>query len=539
MSQEVGRGANQARGGIEARRILWGGGRAMWRNSPTEENDTPSSMRIAGLGGAGAATGAAQERAVANEERQFDILVIGAGIGGYVAAIRAAQLGAHVGIVEKQYIGGTCLNVGCIPSKALLHVAEVYDKLKEVNSLGIHIEGQPSIDMAGAVAFKDKVVRQLTGGVAQLLKANKVAVFNGMAEALSPTRVKVTQSDGAVVELTAGKLILATGSETIVPPFPGVNGKNVIFSTEALELKSVPESLVCIGGGVIAVELACMFQALGAKVTIVEMLPALVANEDEEAGKALARSLTKRGITIELGARVESIADANGQKRVTAATASGPKTFDGEYVLVAVGRKAYTGGIEALVKAGMAMDRGRVITNERMETSLPGVYAIGDVVGRTWLAHVAETEGEVAAENAMGHAARMDYTVVPRVIYTFPEIAAVGLTEAQASERGATRVGKFPWVANGKALATAETEGFTKVILGEYGEILGAVIFGPEATNLITEYSLAMRAELTSDEALATIHPHPTYSEALREAILAAEGRAIHIYQRPATPAHS
>jgi dihydrolipoamide dehydrogenase len=476
---------------------------------------------------------------VANET-EFDIVVIGAGIGGYVAAIRAAQLGARVAIIEKQYIGGTCLNVGCIPSKALLHVAGVYAELKEVSKLGIHVQGQTTLDMGEAVAFKDRVVKQLTGGVAQLLKANKITVFDGAGEALSPTSVRVTPKDGAPIELKAGKLILATGSETIVPPFPGVDSKNVIFSTEALEMKRIPESLVCIGGGVIAVELACMFHALGAKVTIVEMLPSLIANEDDEVCAALTRSLTKRGITVATGAKVETISDANGQKRVTASTADGQKTFDGEYVLVAVGRKAFTQGLEPLVKAGLAMDRGRVVANERMETNLPGVYAIGDVVGKTWLAHVAETEGEVAAENAMGHTARMEYNVVPRVIYTFPEIAGVGLTEKQARERGgAVRAEKFPWVANGKALATAETEGFTKVILGEYGEILGATIYGPEATNLITEFSLAMRAELTSDEVLATIHPHPTYSEALREAILAAEGRAVHIYQRPTAAARA
>ncbi len=477
---------------------------------------------------------------MANEEQQFDILVIGAGIGGYVAAIRAAQLGARVGIVEKQYIGGTCLNVGCIPSKALLHVAQVFSELKSLDKMGIKLEGTPTIDMGVAVAYKDKVVKQLTGGVGQLLKANKVTVFEGAAEALSPSQVRVRMKDGSTQELTAGKLILATGSETIRPPFPGIDGRNVIFSTEALEMQKVPESLVCIGGGVIAVELACMFHALGAKVTIVEMLPTLIANEDEEVIQALTRSLTKRGITVATGAKVESIADADGVKRVTATTASGPKTFDGEYVLVAVGRKAHTQGIEALVSAGLAMDRGKVVANERMETNLPGVYAIGDVVGRTWLAHVAETEGEIAAENATGHEARMDYDVVPRVIYTFPEIAGVGLTEKQARERGGNvRAEKFPWVANGKALATAETEGFTKVILGDYGEILGAGIFGPDATNLITEFSLAMRSELTADELLATIHPHPTYSEALREATLAAEGRAIHIYQRPKAPANA
>lgn len=473
-------------------------------------------------------------------ETEFDIVVIGAGIGGYVAAIRAAQLGARVAIIEKQYIGGTCLNVGCIPSKAMLHVAGVYAELKNVNKLGIHLEGPTSLDMGEAVAFKERVVKQLTGGVSQLLKMNKVTVFDGTGEALSPTSVRFTPKEGAPIELKAGKLILATGSETIVPPFPGVDGKHVIFSTEALAMKQVPGSLVCIGGGVIAVELACMFEALGTKVTIVEMLPSLIANEDEEVVSALTRSLTKRGMTVATGAKVEAIGDADGMKRVTATTDAGPKTFDGEYVLVAVGRKSFTQGLEPLIKAGLAMDRGRVIANERMETNLPGVYAIGDVVGRTWLAHVAETEGEVAAENAMGHEARMDYTVVPRVIYTFPEIAGVGLTEKQARERGgAVRAEKFPWVANGKALAAAATEGFTKVILGEYGEILGAEIIGPEATNLITEFSLAMRAELTADEVLATIHPHPTYSEALREAILAAEGRAIQIYQRPATAARA
>ncbi len=478
---------------------------------------------------------------MANEERQFDILIIGAGPGGYVAAIRAAQLGARVGIIEKQYIGGTCLNVGCIPSKALLHVAQVYAELRELDKLGIKLGATPTIDMSVAVAFKDKVVKQLTGGVAQLLKANKVAIFDGAAEALSPSSVRVRLKDGSTQELTTSKLILANGSETVRPPFPGIDGERVIFSTEALELTKVPESLVCIGGGVIAVELACMFNALGTKVTVVEMLPALIANEDAEASQGLTRSLTKRGVTVATSARVESISDVDGgMKRVTATTESGQKTFDGEYVLVAVGRKAHTQGIEALVSAGLAMDRGKVIANERMETNLPGVYAIGDVVGRTWLAHVAMVEGEIAVENATGHDARMDYNVVPRVIYTFPEIAAVGLTEAQARERGGeVRAEKFPWVANGKALATTETEGFTKVILGDYGEILGAVIFGPDATNLITEFSLAMRAELTADELLATIHPHPTYSEALREATLAAEGRAIHIFQRPKTPANA
>ncbi len=472
---------------------------------------------------------------MATDQNQFDLVVIGAGPGGYVAAIRAAQLGGRIAIVEKQYIGGTCLNVGCIPSKALLHIAQAYAQFNEMSKLGIMVEGQPRFDMSVAVAFKEKVVKQLTGGVAQVLKANGVTIFEGSAEVQSPTSLTVTLKDGSTRELRTGKLVLANGSVPIRPPFEGLDGRNVIFSDDAMNMSKVPESLVCIGGGVIAVELACMFHALGTRVTIVEMLPSIIANEDEEVVKALTRSLTKRGIEVATSARVESITDAGQLKRVVAATADGQKTFDGEYVLVAVGRKANPAGIDALVAAGLAMDRGRVVANERMETNLPGVYAVGDLVGRTWLAHVAMTEGEIAVENALGHDSKMDYSAVPRPIFTFPEIASVGLTEAQARERGGSvRVGKYPWVANGKALASDETEGFTKVILGEYGEILGAAIFGPDSTNLITEFSLGMRAELTADEVIATIHPHPTYSEALREATLAAEGRPIHIYMRPA-----
>jgi dihydrolipoamide dehydrogenase len=471
-------------------------------------------------------------------QQQFDVVVIGAGVGGYVAAIRAAQLGARVGIVEKQYLGGTCLNVGCIPSKALLHIAQVYSELREVSKMGIELSEPPRLDMSVAVAYKDKVVKQLTGGVGQLLKSNGVTTFLGAAEVKSPTEMTVRMNDGSTQELRASKLILANGSVPIRPPFGGLDGLNVLFSDDALNMAKAPESLICIGGGVIAVELACMFNAFGTKVTIVEMLPSLIANEDEDVRQALQKSLTKRGVEIHLNARVEGIADADGAKRVTATTPEGQKTFDAEYVLVATGRKSNTAGLDALINAGLAMDHGKVIANERMETNLPGVYAIGDLVGKTWLAHVAETEGEIAAENATGHEARMDYNVVPRPIFTFPEIASVGLTEAQAREQGGEiHIGKFPWVANGKALATSETEGFTKVIIGQYDEILGATIYGPDATNLITEFSLAMKAELTADEVLATIHPHPTYSEALREATLSAEQRPIHIYQRPAAAA--
>jgi dihydrolipoamide dehydrogenase len=307
----------------------------------------------------------------------------------------------------------------------------------------------------------------------------------------------------------------------------------MINSDTCWHLPKLPDSLICVGGGVIGVELACMFDGLGTKVTIVEMLPDILAPLDDEVRTLLVRSLSKSGITIATGARVESISDEGGLKKVIASTPQGEKSFSGEYVLMAVSRRANTSGLEGLMEQGLENERGRVRVNEKMETNLPGIYAIGDLVHGAGLAHVASEEGEVAADNAMGHAATMDYNVVPNPIYTFPEVAFVGLTEAQAKEKYADlRIERFPWAANGKAVGSAHSEGFTKVILGKYNEIVGAHIIGPDATNLITEYSVAMRNELTADEIIATIHPHPTLSEGLREAVLAAEGRPIHIPPR-------
>ena len=462
----------------------------------------------------------------------YDLVVIGAGPGGYVAAIRAAQLGGRVAIVEKQYIGGTCLNVGCIPSKALLHVADEFSKFADMAEQGI-IVAKPSFDMVAAVKHKAKIVKQLTGGVASLLKANGVTIVNGRGVVDEPGVVIVDEPEGTRKALHTQKIILAQGSVTIKPPFPGIDGKNVIYSTEALELEKVPESLICIGGGVIAVELACLFNALGTKVTIVEMLPSMIAYEEPEVVKTLEKSFKKRGIEVHLNTKVETIGDANGQKVVTATGPNGPLSFNGEYVLVAVGRAANPEGIKGLIDHGLGMDRSKVVVNEKMETTLPGIYAIGDLSGKTQLAHVAMVEGEVAAENAMGHDAKMSYEIFPRPVYTFPEVASVGLTEAQAKERDpGAHAGTMPWVAIGKAIASDATEGFVKVIIGSYGEILGASIIGADATNLITEFSVAMRGELTVAEIIDTVHPHPTLSEAMREAVLAAEKRAIHIYQR-------
>ena len=464
---------------------------------------------------------------------QYDVAVIGAGPGGYVAAIRAAQLGAKVAIVEKQYLGGTCLNVGCIPSKAMLHIAEVMHSMDSLGDLGINLEKLPTFDMAKAVVFKDKVVKRMVNGVGTLMKGNNVDVFDGLGTVDAARTVTVTTSDGSTKQLSANKIILATGSVPLMPPFPGIDGRNVINSDTCWNLSKLPESIICVGGGVIGMELACMFDALGSKVTVLEMLPNVLAPLDEEVRRLLVRILTKRGITIVTGAKVESLADEGDLKKVVASTEKGSQSYNAEYVLMAVSRRANTSGLDRLMEQGLDNERGRVRVNEKMETNLPGIYAIGDLVHGAGLAHVASMEGEVASENAMGHAAKMDYTVVPNPIYTFPEVAYIGLTEQQAKEKYPdARVDRFPWTAIGKAVAIGETDGFTKVIIGKYDEILGAHIIGPDATNLISEYSVAMRGELTADEIIETIHPHPTLSEGLREAMLAVEGRPVHIPPR-------
>ena len=460
----------------------------------------------------------------------YDVAIIGSGPGGYVAAIRAAQLGAKVAIIEKQYLGGTCLNVGCIPSKAMLHIAEVMHSFESLDELGIEVAQPPTFDMSKAVAFKDKVVKRMTSGVGVLMKGNGVDVFDGTGSVDASRNVTVDMNDGSRQQFSADKVILATGSVPLMPPFPGIDGRNVINSDTCWNLPKRPESIICVGGGIIGMELACMFNAIGTHVTVVEMLPNVLAPLDEEVRKLLVRILAKRGINIVTNTRVESISDDGDLKKVTAQTDKGEQSFTGEYVLMAVSRRTNTTGLNQLMEEGLDTDRGRVRVNEKMETNLPGIYAIGDLVHGAGLAHVASMEGEIASDNAMGHEAKMDYHVVPNPIYTFPEVAFVGLTEAQAKEQYPdARIERFPWTAVGKAVAMAETEGFTKVIMGKYNEILGAHIIGPDATNLISEFSVAMRGELTGDEIIDTIHPHPTLSEGIREAVLAVEGRPVHI----------
>src|SRR5215467_11142943 len=384
--------------------------------------------------------------------------------------------------------------------------------MESLSELGINLPQPPTFDMRQAVSFKDKVVKRMTNGVGTLMKGNNIDVFDGLGTIDASRTVNVSKN-GSSQQFDAEKIILATGSVPLMPPFPGIDGHNIMNSDTCWNLPDTPKSLVCVGGGVIGIELACMFNALGSQVTVVEMLPNILAPVDEEVRKLLVRILSKRGINIVTNAKVESIADEGDMKKVVASTAKGEQSFIGEYVLMAVSRRANTSGLEHLVEEGLDNDRGRVRVNEKMETNLPGIYAIGDLVHGAGLAHVASMEGEAASDNALGHSAKMDYAVVPNPIYTFPEIAYIGLTEAEAKEKyPEAHVERFPWIAIGKAVAIAETDGFTKVIMGKYGEIVGAHIIGPDATNLISEYSVAMRGALTVDEIAETIHPQPTLS---------------------------
>ncbi len=457
------------------------------------------------------------------------ILVIGGGPGGYVAAIRAAQLGAEVTLVEKENIGGTCLNVGCIPTKALLHSAELFVNAKEGAKMGVI--ASPELDFAKVQSHKSAVTAKLVKGVEGLLKANKVNIIRGTARFEGPREVVVDTKDGAE-SVSADKIIIASGSVPVRPPIPGLEGESCLDSTGALALTGVPASMVIIGGGVIGVELATAYSAFNTNVTIVEMLPEILPMFDADLVKVVRRSLQKRGVTIMTGTKVLSV-ENGAVANVNVETERGAATIQGEKVLVCIGRRTNTDEL-GLDKAGIAHDRGRVCVNEYMETNVPGVYAIGDCLGKTMLAHVASAQGEAAAENALGAREVYDEKTNPSCVYGSPELAMVGMTEAQAQQKGRNYVvGKFPLSANGKSLIENGGVGFVKIIAGQkYREILGVGIVGPRATDLIAEAALAIRLEATIDELISTIHAHPTVGEAMREAALKVDGRAIHMLNK-------
>jgi len=460
-------------------------------------------------------------------DNKYNLAVIGGGPGGYEAAIRASQLGLKVVLIEERDMGGTCLNRGCIPVKALLYAAEVYHTVKTCSEFGVSA-GNAGYDYAKMVARKDAVVKRLRSGVEFLLKSYSVTVIKGRARIKDANTVEVESgASGNVTIIKTSKIIIATGSRPARPPVPGLDGKNVLDSDGVLDMSSCPEKIVIIGGGVIGIEFATIFNMLGKNVTVIEMMDKILPGVDAEVTDLLEKILRKKGVEIYTGARVKSI--YNEPKVSCVFEQAGKETVaDGDIVLVATGRAPNTDGI-GLENVGIETKKGFIPVNEYMETSVKGIYAIGDVTGKVLLAHVASAQGIVAAANAAGQNKKMSYSVVPSCIYTDPEIASVGLTEKDALEKGYNiEVGRFPSAFNGKSIIMGDSEGFAKIITDKAtGEILGAHLIALRATDMIAEVCVAMKLESTIEELSDTIHPHPTISEMIMEAAHDAEGFCV------------
>ena len=465
---------------------------------------------------------------------QFDLVVIGAGPGGYVAAIRAAQLGMKVASVEKSpTLGGTCLNVGCIPSKAMLDSSELYHLAKErFKRHGISFDGL-TLDLRAMLNRKDKVVKELTDGVRHLFRKSKIEVFTGIARLTSPQTVDVSLTEGGTTQLSAGHILLATGSTPVALPFLPFDGTTVVDSTGALSFARVPNHLVVVGAGYIGLELGSVWKRLGSKVTVLEFLPRIVPSADAEMGELLKKSLVKQGLDIHLETKVTGVSIEGAQATVRAEKKDGSAhTFDCDRVLVAVGRRPLTEGL-GLAEAGVSVDArtGKVSVDSHFRTSVPTISAIGDLIEGPMLAHKAEDEGIAVSELLAGKAGHVNYDTIPGVIYTWPELASVGLSEEQAKERGLTyRIGKFPFLANGRAKAMDETEGSVKILAdANTDKVLGVHILSARAAEMIAEAVTVMEFGGSAEDIARTCHAHPTMSEATREAALAVDGRAIHI----------
>lgn len=460
---------------------------------------------------------------------QTDIAILGAGPGGYVAALRAAQLGAHVTVVEAGELGGVCLNVGCIPTKALLRSAEVYRTLQHPEAFGLQLEGAVKPDWPAIQLRKERIVRQLVNGVGVLLRKAGVEVIKGRGRLAASTVLEVTTAD-AVHRVEARSIVIATGSRPMQLSLPGMDLPGVLNSTAALALAELPRRLLIVGGGVIGVEFADIFAAFGVQVTIVEMLSSLLPLMDADLGQSLARTMAQRGVRAYLESRLARIDSVDGGLRATVATPDGQLSLDADRVLIAVGRQPNTDEL-GLDRAGVYAEKTGIPVDAQMRTNIPGVYAIGDVTGSMQLAHVASRGGQVAVETALGRSSSLDLKTVPTCVFTDPEIASVGLTEQQAREAGHEfQVGRFPLHASGKALTYGETNGFVKVVSSaRFGEVLGLHIMAPHASDLIHEGGLALALEATLDELAATVHGHPTLGEAIHEAVLAVREGAIHL----------
>ncbi len=463
----------------------------------------------------------------------FDVVIIGAGPGGYVCAIRAAQLGLTVACIDRRdSLGGTCLNVGCIPSKALLTASHHYEAAShDLGAFGIKV-GKVGLDLAAMQAHKDKVVGDNTKGVAFLFKKHKITTVTGGATIIAPGRVRVTGAGGDT-EFEARHVVIATGSDTVSLPGLEIDEKTILSSTGALALGKVPKSLAVIGAGVIGLELGTVWRRLGAEVTVIEYLDRILPPMDGEVAKQAQRLLTRQGLKFKLGTKVTGAEKGKGGVTLTLEPAAGGEaaTISADAVLVAVGRRPFTDGL-GLDALGVTLTaRGFVQVDDGFRTNIPGLYAIGDVIGGAMLAHKAEDEGVALAEILAGEHGHVNYGAIPSVVYTWPEIAAVGMTEEQVKEKGiAYRVGKFPFTANGRARSMNETEGFVKILSAEADDrILGAHIVGPAAGDLIAELVLAMEFGASAEDVARTCHAHPALGEAVKEAALAANLRPIHI----------
>jgi len=462
----------------------------------------------------------------------YDVIVIGAGPAGYVCAIRASQLGLKTAIIDKQWLGGVCLNVGCIPSKALLKNAEVAHILRERGKeFGFSFENL-NLDYSAAVRRSRQVSSRITKGVGFLMKKNKIDVHMGTARLVSKDTVKVTDEKGEIKELMANNIVIATGANAAVPHGWTVDGEKVVTYLEAILQEKLPKSVIVIGSGAIGVEFSTVWNSYGAEVTIVEMLPRMVPLEDEEVSAELEKAFKKRRIKVLIGHKVEAIETTDTGVRVTVSSDSGEKTLEAEQAMVAIGFTPNSRGL-GLEEIGVEItERGMVQIDERMKTNIPGIWAIGDVTGKLMLAHVGSAMGIICAENIAGtETITLDYEMMPKATYCQPQIASFGMTETQAKERGyEVNVSRFPFQVSGKALGLGETTGWVKLLVdSKYGEILGAHMIGPEVTELLPELTIAQMMELTPAEIARNVHAHPTLSEVLMDVAHVAEGHSINI----------
>ena len=463
---------------------------------------------------------------------EYDVVVIGAGPGGYVAAIRAAQLGLKAAIVDKQWLGGVCLNVGCVPSKALLRNAEIAHILRERGKdFGFSMDNL-QLDYSAAVKRSRQVSGRLTKGVGLLMRKNNIDVVMGTARLTARDTVTVQDAEGKTQELKARNIIIATGAHTAMIPGVQADGQKILTYLEAILQERLPASAIIIGAGAIGAEFATIWSSYGSAVTMVEMLPRILPLEDEEVGVELAKAFQKRGIKIHTGTRVQSIETTETGVRVTVSAGEQTQVLEAEQALVAIGFKPNTADL-GLEELGVKLTERKFIQiDEHMATNVPGIFAIGDVTGQLLLAHVASAQGILCAEHIAGHQTTpLDYRMMPRATYSQPQVASFGLTEAQAREQGhEIKVGRFPFQPNGKALGLGDYAGFAKIISdAKYGEILGAHLIGPEVSELLPELTLAQRMELTAEEIARNVHAHPTLSEVLMEAAHGVDGQPIHI----------